>query len=72
MTQLIDSSDPMYFTVSSDGLYDRHHYKIIDTFGKSVVVESWEEVQQLWWNTSKQFLSHIEILDKPSKKKGFA
>ena len=71
MTQLIDPSDPRYFTVSSDGLYDRHHYKIIDTFGKSVVVESWEEVQQLWWNT-KNFLSHIEILDKTPKNKGFA
>ena len=41
MTQLIDPSDPMYFTMSSDGLYDRHHYRIIDTFGKSVVVDSW-------------------------------
>ena len=71
MTQLIDPSDPRNFTVSSDGLYDRHHYKIIDTFGKSVVVESWEEVQQLWWNT-KNFLSHIEILDKTPKNKGFA
>ena len=71
MTQVIDSSDPRYFTQSSNVFYDRHDYKIFDMNGDSVLVESWGQSQQLWWNTPKQFLSHIEVLDKPSKVKGF-
>ena len=70
MTKLIESSDPQYFTLSSDELYDRHHYKIIDKFGDSIIVKSWMEVQEIWWN-KKKFLSHIEVLDT-NVKKGFA
>ena len=71
MTRLIDPSDPQYFTLSSDVPYDRHYYKIVDTDGKEVTLKSWEQVQELWWNTSKQFISHVEVIDKSKKPKGF-
>jgi hypothetical protein len=43
---------------------------------QSVTVDSWKQVQQLWWETPSQFQSHIEVLDKIStpdknKTKGF-
>ena len=77
MTQLISPDDERYFTVSSDEPYDRHHYKIhyhcSDNGCETKVVESWEEVQEIWWNTISQFISHVEVLDKPKQKsaKGF-
>ena len=69
---LIQSFDPQYFEQTSDELYDRHRYKVVDTKGDFVIVGSWEEAHQIWWNTSSQFLSHIEVIDQIDKKaKGF-
>ena len=72
MTQLIERSDPRYFTQTSDAPYDRHHYKIhyhcSDNGCETKIVESWEEVQEIWWNTISQFISHVEVLDIPNKK----
>ena len=68
MTNCIEPSDPRYFTVTSDKSYDRHDYKVIRNDGKSVVVDSWDQAREIWWNTPSQSLSHIEVLDK---KKGF-
>ena len=68
MTQLIEKSDPRYFTQTSDAPYDRHHYKIYYHGGEVKVVESWEQVQEIWWNTIAQFISHVEVLDIPDKK----
>ena len=67
---LIDPSDPLFFTESSSEPYDRHHYQVIKTDGKSLTVESWEEAQSIWWNTPSSFLSHIDVLDK-KEVKGF-
>tara|TARA_B100001093_G_scaffold431741_1_gene427918 strand:+ start:137 stop:400 length:264 start_codon:yes stop_codon:yes gene_type:complete len=47
--QLIAKNDPRYFSQTCDKPYDRHHYKIVCQT-KSFVVESWEEVQEYWWN----------------------
>ena len=69
--QLIAKDDPRYFSQTSDEPYDRHHYKIVCQT-KSFVVESWEEVQEYWWNNREFTESIIEVLDKPkSKSKGF-
>ena len=71
MTELIKRSDPRFFEQTYDGYYDRHHYKIVCQT-KSFVVESWEEVQEYWWNNREFTESIIEVLDKPkSKSKGF-
>ena len=73
MTKLIEKNDPRYFSKTSDELYDRHHYKIVCNT-KSFVVESWNEVQEWWWNNchSPTFNAVVHVLDKPKKKpKGF-
>ena len=61
-----------HFTQTSYTLYDRHDYKMVYTNNQSVVVDSWEQVRQLWWETPLQFQSHIEVLDKiDTRPKGF-
>ena len=74
MTKLIEKNDPRYFSQTSNEPYDRHHYKIVYK-DRSFVVESWEEVQEYWWNNSHKFeLPVIEVIDKPKtnkKSKGF-
>jgi cystathionine beta-lyase/cystathionine gamma-synthase len=42
---------------------------------QSIVVDSWEKVRQVWWETPSNFASHIEVLDivqtnKKSKSSG--
>ena len=70
--QLISKDDPRYFSQTSDGSYDRHHYRIVCQ-NKSFVVESWDEVQEYWWNRTNLFVpAVIEVIDKPKpKSKGF-
>ena len=73
MTKLIEKNDPRYFSQTSDKLYDRHHYKIVSS-SKTFIVESWQEVQEWWWNNcnSLNFDAVVHVLDKPkSKPKGF-
>ena len=73
MTKLIEKDDPSYFNQTSDAPYDRHHYKIVCQ-NKSFVVESWDEVQEWWWNHCNiiNFDAVIEVLDIPKpKSKGF-
>ena len=69
MTELIGKDDSRYFSQTCNKPYDRHHYKIVCK-NKSVVLESWEEVQEYWWN-NMAFNSDmiVEVIDKP--KRGF-
>ena len=62
--ELIKPDDPQYFTLSSDELYDRHHYKVISKLGETITVDNWEDLRTIWWN-KKSFLSHVEVIDKP-------
>lgn len=55
-----------YFTETSSGDYDRHHYRVVNQNSESVVVPDYESVRSIWWNS--KFLSHVEVLD--IKKKG--
>ena len=74
MTKLIEKDDPRYFSQTSNEPYDRHYYQIVCRT-KSFVVESWEEVQEYWWNNchSPSFEGTVvKVIDKPKKKsKGF-
>ena len=71
MTKLIDKNDPLWFGQTCDKPYDRHHYKLVyDT--KEIIVKTWEEVKEHWWNTKSMNPPVVHVLDKPKKKpKGF-
>ena len=71
MTKLIDKDDPLWFGQTCDKPYDRHHYKLVyDT--KEIIVETWEEVKEHWWNTRSMNPPVVHVLDNPKKKsKGF-
>ena len=75
MTKLIEKNDPRYFSQTSNGPYDRHHYKIVHK-DRSIMVESWDEVQEWWWNNCHlpTFDAVVHVIDKPKtekKSKGF-
>ena len=71
MTELIGKDDPRYFSQTCNKPYDRHHYKMVCK-NKSVVLESWEEVQEYWWNNIAFNPDMIvEVIDKPKTTKGF-
>ena len=71
MTKLIEKNDPLYFGQTSNEPYDRHHYKIVSSSKTTFIVESWQEVQELWWNNcrSLNFDAVVIVLDKPKRKK---
>ena len=72
MTKLISKDDPLYFGQTSNEPYDRHHYKIVHK-DRSIVVKSWDEVQEWWWNNCRlpTFDAVVHVIDKPQLKKGF-
>ena len=71
MTELIGKDDPRYFSQTCNKPYDRYHYKMICK-SKSVVLESWDEVQEYWWNNIALNPDMIvEVIDKPKITKGF-
>lgn len=59
------------FKQTCDKPYNRHDYKVVYNDGTHQVFDNYEEAQLLWWNRSGNFLSHIEVLDKKQKSKGF-
>ena len=71
MTKLITKDDPRYFSQTSDGSYDRHHYKIVSKHYATFIVESWDEVLEYWWNRTAFEKPVVEVIDKPQPKKGF-
>ena len=68
--ELIAKDNPQYFTHTSDGLYDRHHYRVVSKDDNFVDVESWMQAKEIWWN-QKNNISHIEVLDCKPKGGGF-
>ena len=71
MTELIGRDDPRFFEQTCGKPYDRHHYKIVCK-SKFIVLESWEEVQEYWWNNIALNPDMIvEVIDKPKTTKGF-
>ena len=60
---------PEFFRQTSDEPYDRHNYRLTYSNNQSIIVESYEEAREAWFNTPAMFKSHIEVLDKKQKKK---
>jgi hypothetical protein len=56
------------FTLHCTKSYDRHKYKLYLTNGKVELYEWYDEVQARWFQTPKQFLSHIEVIDRKKKR----
>ena len=52
---------------TSDKPYNRHKYKIVFVDGRSIVIDDYDMVRQVW-GQYKQVCSHVEIVDK--KKSG--
>ena len=72
MTELIGKDDSRYFSQTCNKPYDRHHYKIVSKHYATFIVESWDEVQEYWWNNchSPWFEGTvIHVIDKPKPKK---
>ena len=73
MTKLIEKDDPLWFGQTCNKPYDRHHYQICFSNGSSKTVESWDEVQEFWWDYGWPDKPVIKVIDKPKlKSKGFA
>ena len=70
MTKLIEKDDPRYFNQTSDEPYDRHYYKLVFK-EKHVILKTWDEVQEYWWNRTAFEKPVVEVIDKPHPKKGF-
>ena len=68
MTELIGKDDSRYFSQTCNKPYDSHLYKIVCK-NKSVMLESWEEVQEYWWNNMA--LNPDMIVEVLDKKRGF-
>jgi hypothetical protein len=65
---MIGDSVTETFKQTSDKLYDRHIYKLVYSNGQEVIYDNYQDVQESWWNTPSDFVSHIEVLDKKDKK----
>lgn len=61
------------FSQTSDLPYDRHQYRFVLDDSRSIVVESYEEIQYLWSQLPDGMNACIEVLDrvKKGKNKGF-
>jgi hypothetical protein len=56
------------FAQTCDKPYDRHKYKLFLTNGKVELYEHYEDAQVRWFQTPKQFLSHVEVIDRKKKR----
>ena len=55
-----------HFTSTSDGLYDRHKYKIVFKNGKSITVEDYSTMRHMWYQW-RENVSNVEIIDEGGK-----
>lgn len=60
---------PEFFRQTSDEPYDRNNYGFYDREGRCIIIESYEQVYEKWFNTPSMMKSHVEVLDKPNNKK---
>jgi hypothetical protein len=60
------------FKLHCEKPYDRHDYKLVYEDGREVIFDNYEDIQVTWFQRHGNFLSHVEVLDKKQKTKGFA
>ena len=62
------------FEQTCDQPYDRHDYKLVYSNDESTIFDNYEDLRRTWWETPKQFLGYVQVLDKKKQKtksKGF-
>ena len=57
-------------TFTSDQPYNRHKYKLVFVDGRSIVFDDYSQMKQTWMQFS-QVCSHVDVVDKKTKAKGF-
>jgi hypothetical protein len=65
----LSPGDPGYFTTYSTDAYDRHHYKVHFKDGRCIVIEDYDLVRTMWFQ-SKSDVESVEIIDPKPKKTG--
>ena len=65
----LSPGDPGYFTTYSTDPYDRHHYKVHFKDGRSIIVEDYDLVKAMWFQSPSD-LEGVEIIDPKPEKKG--
>jgi hypothetical protein len=63
----------MIFTQTSDEPYLRHHYRLNYKNKKSIIFDNYQDALMTWFNTEKENLDYIEVIDikQKSKSRGF-
>ena len=70
MTQLIQPSDPQYFTQTSDGSYDRHTYTVVFKNKKTLTFDDYEQMRAYWFQCVRNWKDcKVNVLDKKQTKK---
>lgn len=70
MTQLIQPSDPQYFTRTSDGSYDRHTYTVVFKNKKTLTFDDYEQMRAYWFQSAHNWKNCVvNVLDKKQTKK---
>ncbi len=59
------------FTQTSNEPYLRHHYKVVYSNGKNVVVDNYTDVHQLWVKTKPDYIEVLDIKQKKQSSGGF-
>ena len=55
---------------TSDQPYNRHKYKLVFVDDRSIVFDDYSKMKQTWMQFS-QVCSHVDVVDKKTKAKGF-
>jgi len=59
-----------YFTQTSDGLYDRHVYKLNVPNRGSVILEDYETLRRVWFESIRNYTGcTVEVMDSKQPKK---
>jgi hypothetical protein len=56
------------FTQTCHKSYDRHKYKLFFKDGKTETYEWYDEVTARWFQTPRELLRHIEVIDRKKSK----
>ena len=59
-----------HFKQTSDGLYDRHDYRLNIPGSKSVIIEDYELLRSIWFEKARNYAGcTVDVLDKKQNKK---